>query len=125
MGLKRKLSALRLTSGGDLENHLKQMTEVMDELVAVDSPVSAEDRVVNLLMSLPPEYEVLVSILGSREDLPNYETVVAALLNEERKMKELAGDKTNQRRGGSISRQEPERPKMLPMRQDRAHQAIL
>ena len=94
MGLKRKLSALRLTSGGDLENHLKQMTEVMDELIAVDSPVSAEDRVVNLLMSLPPEYEVLVSILGSRENLPNYETVVDALLNEERKMKELAGDKS-------------------------------
>lgn len=37
MGLKRKLSALRLTSGGDLENHLKQMTDVMDELIAVDS----------------------------------------------------------------------------------------
>lgn len=95
LALKRKLLALKLTSGGDLQAHLKQMTEIMDELIAVDAPVTAEDRVVNLLMSLPQEFEVLVSILGSREELPEYETVIDALLNEERKMKEQAGNSSN------------------------------
>ena len=37
--LKRKLFSLRLAGGGSVRDHIKAMTEVFDELSAIDEPV--------------------------------------------------------------------------------------
>ena len=56
--LKRKLFSMRLAEGGSVQNHIKSLTEVCDQLSAVGEPVKEEDRVVYLLASLPECYSV-------------------------------------------------------------------
>jgi hypothetical protein len=44
--LKRKLFSMRLGEGGSMQDHIKSMTEVCDELSAIGDPVNEEDCVV-------------------------------------------------------------------------------
>ena len=46
-----------------MKEHIKQMTEVFGELAVVAEPISEEDKVVHLLASLPPSYDILVTAL--------------------------------------------------------------
>ena len=39
------------------------MTEIFDELAAVDDPITEEDRVVHMLASLSESYDILVMAL--------------------------------------------------------------
>ena len=48
-------------------------------------PVSEEDRVVQLLTSLPESFNMLVTALEANPDVPSMETVTERLLHEERK----------------------------------------
>ena len=64
--LKRNHFSMRLGEGGSMQDHIKSMTEVCDELSAIGDPVNEEDRVVYLLASLPESYNVLVTALEAR-----------------------------------------------------------
>ena len=44
--LRRKLFSLRLRNGGSVQDHIKTMTEIFDELTAIGDPINEEDRVV-------------------------------------------------------------------------------
>lgn len=85
--LRRKLFSTRLAEGGSLQEHIKAMTEVLDELSVVDEPVKEEDRVVYLLASLPDEYSVLVTALEANADVPKLEVVTERLFHEEKKLR--------------------------------------
>ena len=50
--------------------------------------VSDEDRVVYLLASLPESYDMLVTALEANAEVPDMETDIKRLLNEERKQSE-------------------------------------
>ena len=80
--LRRKLFSLRLEDGGSVQDHVKAMTEVLDELSVVDEPVKEEDRVVYLLASLPDSYNVLVTALEANAEVPKMEVVTERLLHE-------------------------------------------
>ena len=56
--LKRKLFSLRLADGDSVQDHIKSMMQVFDEMSVVDEPVKEKDRVVYLLASLPESYNV-------------------------------------------------------------------
>ena len=85
--LKRKLFLLRLAEGESVQDHIKIMTEICDELSAIGERVSDEDRVVYLLASLPESYGVLVTTLEASADVPSLAVVRERLLHEETKMK--------------------------------------
>ena len=88
LSLRKKLYALRLVEGGSIQDHLKTMTELFNELAIVGSPVDDEDKVVHLLASLPPTYDMLVTALEANEHVPTMEMVVERLLHTERKQTE-------------------------------------
>ena len=90
--LKRKLFSLRLADGGSVQDHIKAMTEVFDELTVMDDPVKEEDRVVYLLASLPERYNVLVTALEASPEVPAFAIVTERLLHEESKMKNRSAD---------------------------------
>ena len=46
--LKQKLFSTRLAEEGSVKDHIKSMTEVRDELLAIGGPVTEEDHVVLL-----------------------------------------------------------------------------
>ena len=61
---------MRLAEGGSVQDHIKYMTEICDELSVIGETTSEEDRVVYLLASLPESYNVLVTALvASAESL--------------------------------------------------------
>ena len=85
LALRRKLYALRLREGGAVQEHIKEMTELFDELSVVGDPLSDEDRVVHLLASLPESYDTLVTALEANTAVPSMEVVTERLLHEERR----------------------------------------
>lgn len=86
---RRKLYALRLKDGESVQEHIKRMTEIFEELSVIDDPVSDDDRVVHLLASLPDSFDMLVTALeANSETVPRMEIVTERLLHEELKLKE-------------------------------------
>ena len=61
--LRRKLHSLRLKEGESVQEHIKSLTDVFEALSVVGDPVSEEDRVVQLLASLPDSFNMLVTAL--------------------------------------------------------------
>ena len=85
--LRRKLYSLRMNNGDSVQSHIKEMTEIFNNLSVIGDAVSEDDRVVYLLASLPDSYNMLVTALESNADVPKMELVTERLLHEERKLK--------------------------------------
>ncbi len=64
-----------------MQDHLKYMKELTDQLAAIQAPISEEDQVVTLLGSLPPSYATLVTALEARVDAIQLDFVQQALIN--------------------------------------------
>ena len=86
--LRRKLHTLRLEAGKSVQDHVKEMTEVFNDLTIIGAPLDDEDKVVHLLASLPESYDTLVTALEANEKVPTMEVVIDRLTYEERKVKE-------------------------------------
>ena len=87
--LRRKLFALKLKEGESVNEHIKTMTEIFEELAVIGDAVSEEDRVVHLLASLPKSFDMLVTALEAQSDtVPKWELVTERLLHEESKLKD-------------------------------------
>ena len=87
--LRRQLFSLKLKDGESVHRHIKTMTEIFEALAVIGDAVSEEDRVVYLLASLPPTYEMLVTALEAQsESVPKWELVTERLRHEELKQKE-------------------------------------
>ena len=83
--LRRRLHSLRLKEGDSVQEHVKAMIEVFNELAVIGEEISEDDRVVYLLASLPESFNTLVTALESNIEVPKMEIVTERLLNEERK----------------------------------------
>ena len=73
--LRRKLHSLRLKEGESIQEHIKSLTEVFEALSVVGDPVSEEDRVVQLLASLPDSFNMLVTALEANAVVPSMDVV--------------------------------------------------
>lgn len=92
LALRRKLYSLKLKGSESVQNHIKTMMEIFQELSIIGDPIEEEDRVVHLLASLPESFDVLVTALEASVEVPSIETVTERLLHEERKLKEREND---------------------------------
>ena len=88
LALRRRLHSLQLKEGQSVQEHVKALTEIFNELSVIGDNIDDEDRVVYLLASLPDSYEMLVTALEANTEVPNMETVIERLLHEEQKVKE-------------------------------------
>ena len=107
LALRRKLYSLRLKDGESVQKHVKEMTEIFDELAVIDDPITEEDRVVHLLASLPESYDVLVTALEANVEVPKMETVTERLLHEERKLKVRSESETNDGMKAMLTNKQP------------------
>ena len=88
LDLRRKLYTLQLKDGESIQKHIKEMTEIFESLAVIGDPVAEEDRVVQLLASLPDSFKMLVTALEANPEVPKMEIVTERLLHEERKLKD-------------------------------------
>ena len=86
--LRRRLYSLKLKEGDSVQKHIREMTEIFEELAVIGDPVKEEDRVVHLLVSLSESYNMLVTALEANSDIPPMEVVTERLVHEERKQKD-------------------------------------
>ena len=85
--MRRKLHSMRMREGDSVQGHIRQMTEVFNELSALDAPMSEEDQVICLLASLPESFGLLITALEASSEVPKMDVVMERLLHEERKHK--------------------------------------
>ena len=64
---------IRLKAGQSVQEHVKAITEIFNELSVIGDNIKDEDRVVYLLASLPEIYDMLVTALEANTDVPNME----------------------------------------------------
>ena len=91
LALRRKLHLVRLREEQSVQEHVKNMTEIFNELAIIGDTISDEDRAIYLLASLPETFSMLVTALEANNEVPKMETVVERLLHEEHKQKEKLG----------------------------------
>ena len=96
--LRRKLISLRLKQGDSVQEHIKAMSEIFDQLSVIGDPISDGDRVVHLLTSVSESYNLVVTALEANEAVPKMETVTERLLHEERKLKRRVGSERGRER---------------------------
>ena len=87
-----------------MQEHIRKMTEVFEELAVVGDPLKEEDQVVYLLASLPESYDMLVTALEANAEVPHMEVVTEQLLHEEKKQKERDDDREQSRALARYSR---------------------
>lgn len=75
-----------------MQDNLKSMTQVCNELSAIGEPVNDEHRVVNILASLPESYNILVTTLEANAEVPPLDVVTERLLHHEPKMKQSGSE---------------------------------
>ena len=85
--LKKRLYGLKLAEGGDLQAHLKSLVELFDALAVVGDAIQEEDRVINLLASLPEKYDTIVTTLETLDQVPSWSAVTERLMHEDEKKK--------------------------------------
>ena len=86
--LRHKLYSLQLKECDSVQEHIKAMTEVFNELTVIGVEMGEEDHVIHLLASLPKMYSTLVTALEARPEVPAMNIVVEKLLYEERKLQD-------------------------------------
>ena len=59
MSLRRKLSSLRPKRNEPIQEYVKAVTELFDELAVIGYPVEEEERVTHLLTTLPEPFDMI------------------------------------------------------------------
>ena len=90
---------MKLKDSQTASDNIKSMTEIFQELSIIGQPMEEEDRVVQLLTSLPKKYNVLVTSLLSNVEVPSMEIVTERIMHEERKLKEIESKEAKNQTG--------------------------
>lgn len=83
VNLLKKLCNLKLAEDGDMENHLSEMENLIDQLSSLGEPLAEHLSVALFLSSLPDSYGTLITALETRpEDDLTIELVKSKLIEE-------------------------------------------
>ena len=86
--LKQKFFSLKMKESDSLEEHLRRMKVITDQLTAIKATIPEDEHIVALLLSLPRSYNTLVTALTAKGDELKLSQLHQALLNEDEKRKQ-------------------------------------
>ena len=86
--LKQKFFSLKMKESDSLEEHLRRLKVITDQLAAIKVAIPEDEHIVALLLSLPRSYNTLVIALTAKGDELNLSQLHQALLNENEKRKQ-------------------------------------
>ena len=81
--LLEKYVTTKLSDGGDVEKHLQEMKEMVDQLGSMGYEQSQEEQIMTLLASLPRSYRPLVIALGAQISSVTVAQVENSILDED------------------------------------------
>ncbi|XP_022007959.1 uncharacterized protein LOC110907260 [Helianthus annuus] len=82
--LQHELSNITLAAMPSLEAYCQRISDLVDQLAAVDCPVNATQQILHLVHGLPREYDTIATILN--QNLPAWEEAVEQLQWETRRI---------------------------------------
>ena len=88
--LKKQFFSLKMREGSSMQNHLRRMKEITDQLASIKAPIPEEEHMVALLLSLPKSYEMLVTVMLAKGSDLQLSVLQEALLSEEEKRCQVA-----------------------------------
>ena len=83
-----KATFVLLKESENIQDHIKAITEIFNELAVIGDNIEDEDKIVYLLAGLPELYDMLVTALEANTNVPDMKTLTESLLHEERKIKD-------------------------------------
>ena len=89
--LKKQYFRSKMKECTSVDQHLKRMKDITDKLGAIGAPISEDDQVVTLSLSLPRRFATLVTAIEARMDGVSLDYVQQALIHEEMKQSQLSG----------------------------------
>jgi hypothetical protein len=89
--LRKKLYLLRMSDGSSVTEHLNVFNTILSQLSSVDIKITEEEKCISLLCSFPDSWDSLVMAIGSNTTTLALEDVVASLLSEEMRRKNMEG----------------------------------
>jgi hypothetical protein len=89
--LRKKLYLLRMSDGSSVTEHLNVFNTIISQLSSVDIKITEEEKCISLLCSFPDSWDSLVMAIGSNTTTLVLEDVVASLLSEEMRRKNMEG----------------------------------
>jgi hypothetical protein len=89
--LRKKLYLLRMSEGSSVTEHLNVFNTIISQLSSVDIKITEEEKCISLLCSFPDSWDSLVMAIGSNSTTLVLEDVVASLLSEEMRRKNMEG----------------------------------
>jgi hypothetical protein len=96
--LKQKYFSMKMKDDDSIEEHLRRMKEITDQLAAIRAPIPEEEQIVAILLSLPRNYNTIVTALTAKGDDLQLSQVQQALINEEEKRLQIKVSKSNDNR---------------------------
>lgn len=87
LSLKRKLLTMKCKLEEKLEDHFMKFDAVIRELDSIRSKMEEEDKVCHLLLSLPEDFNPVITAVETLRSTVTIEFVKSRLLDEEMKLK--------------------------------------
>jgi hypothetical protein len=87
--LRNKLYILRMSNGSSMIDHLNVFNTIIRQLSSMDIKITEEKNSISLLCSFPESWDRLVVAIGSNTNTLELEGVVASLLSEEMRRKNM------------------------------------
>ena len=90
--IQKKIYNLKLGPTDKVQDHLKTLSELFEELAVIGEPMKEENKVIILLASLPARFSPLVTALEALDTVPRWDSVSQKLLHHEQKNEESVVD---------------------------------
>lgn len=97
LSLLKQLSNLRMDSSSSLSDHLVQLETLFQQLSNSGENLSETNRFMNLLRSLSPKFNLIVTVIENTTIEFKYGEIVHKLLNEEKKLEQESIGTPNQK----------------------------
>ena len=81
--IRRRLYSTRKQEGDSMQEHINKITELVEQLIGLDDPITERSYALTLLSSLPSEYDPLVMTIESMDNNLTPDYVKDRLLHEE------------------------------------------
>lgn len=85
--LKRQLTTMRKNDSMSIDQYLREAKQIVDSLVAINSPVSSQDFIDHVLLGLGKEYDTFVGIITHFPGSLSLEELRTKLLHHEERLK--------------------------------------
>ena len=92
MALRDELRSIKMTSEDSVNSYFMKISQVKDQLAAIDDPVNNRELVNIVLKGFPPSWESFIQGICAREKLPEFDRLWSNCTQKEIRMKPTSND---------------------------------